>query len=51
MNTCPNLESDLDLRIRDHCYNTKGNGLYAVPFPRVENIRINYKYRIYYCLK
>ena len=41
-NICPNLQSDLDLRIRDRCYSTRGNGVYAVPFPRVENIRINY---------
>ena len=45
INICPNLQSDLDLRIRDHCYGTRGNGVYAVPFPRVENIRINYKYQ------
>ena len=44
MNIYPNLQCDLDLRIRDHCYGTRGNGVYAVPFPRVENIRINYKY-------
>ena len=44
MNICPNLQCDLDLRIRDHCYGTRSNGVYAVPFPRVENIRINYKY-------
>ena len=45
MNICPNLQSDLNLRIRDHFYDTRGNGVYAVPFPRVENIRINYKYQ------
>ena len=35
MNLCPNLQSDLDLRIRDHCYGTRGNGVYAVyHFPK-----------------
>ena len=35
MNICPNLQSDLDLKIRDHCYGTRGNGLYVMPFPRL----------------
>ena len=44
MNISPSLQSDLNLQIREHPHNTLGNGLYAVPFPRVENIRISYKY-------
>ena len=45
LNICPSLQSTLDLRIRDHCYHTRGNDLYVVPFPRVENLRVNYKYQ------
>ena len=44
MNISPSLQNNLNLQIREHPRNTRGNGLYAVPFPRVENIRINYKY-------
>ena len=43
MNIFPSLQSDL-IQIREYPHNARGNGLYAVPFPRVENIRINYKY-------
>ena len=45
LNICPSLQSTLDLQIRDHCYGTRGNGLYVVPFPRVESVRVNYKYQ------
>ena len=45
MNISPSLQSDLNLQTREHPHNTRGNGFYAVPFPRVENIRINYKYQ------
>ena len=45
MNISPSLQSDLNLQIREHPHKTRGNGLYAVPFPRVENIRISYKYQ------
>ena len=46
MNISPSLQSDLNLQIiREHPHNTIGNGLCAVPFPRIENIRLNYKYQ------
>ena len=45
MNVCLSLQSDLDLQIREHSYSTRGSGTYVVPFPRVECIKINYKYQ------
>ena len=46
MNIPLNLQSDLDFRKRPlNCYSTRGNGVYAVPFPRIENIRIDLKYQ------
>ena len=45
MNVCPSLQSDLDLQIIEHSYSTRGSGTYVVPFPRVECIKINYKYQ------
>ena len=45
MNVCPSLQSDLDLQIRERSYSTRRSGTYVVPFPRVECIKINYKYQ------
>ena len=45
VNILPSLESTLDLRVRDHPYDTRGGELYCVPIPRVENERVNYKYQ------
>ena len=45
VNISPILQSTLDLRVRDHPYDTRGGELYRVPFPRVENVRVNYQYQ------
>ena len=47
MNVSPSLQSDLDLQIREHSYSTiKGKWhIRGIPFPRVECIKINYKYQ------
>ena len=45
VNISPSLQSTLDLRVRDLPYDTRGGELYCVPFPRVENVRVNYKYQ------
>ena len=45
VNISPSLQSTRDMRVRDHPYDTRGGELYYVPFPRVENVRVNYKYQ------
>ena len=40
VNISPSLQSTLDLRMRDHPYDTRGGELYCEPFPREENVRV-----------
>ena len=40
----PVLFNDLNFRTNNHLYNTRNIDNLVLPFPRVENIRINYKY-------
>ena len=40
----PVLLNDLELTINNHVYNTRNRNNFVQPFPRVENIRMNFKY-------
>lgn len=40
----PELFNDLNFRTNNHLYNTRNIDNLLLPFPRVENIRINYNY-------
>ena len=44
-NSVPTLKNALDLHFPDHDYSTRGSNTLVVPFPRVESIRINFKYQ------
>ena len=45
MNECPTLISDLNLKFRDHSHSTRYRNNMVVPFPRVNVVKINYKYQ------
>jgi len=45
LNECPTLQANLDLTQPEHQYNTRSRSNFKLPFPRVENIRVNYKYQ------
>ena len=44
-NSVPTLKNALDLHFPDHGYSTRGSNTLVVPFPRVESIKINFKYQ------
>ena len=44
LDSCPTLLTDLDLRINNHDHNTRNRNNFVPPFPRVDNIRLNFKY-------
>lgn len=41
---CPTLSNNLDLRQFNHDHDTRNRSNLIPPYPRVENIRLNYKY-------
>ena len=45
MNECPTLQSDLNLKHPDHSHSTRYRSNLVVPFPRVNTVKINYKYQ------
>ena len=47
----PTLLNDLYLRTNDHVFGTRNRGNLLLPFPRVENIRLNYKYMFSLCME
>ena len=44
-NSVPTQKNALDLHFPDHGYSTRGSITLVVPFPRVESIGINFKYK------
>ena len=44
-NLCPTLQSNLDLIYPNHNHDTRGRENLVLPFPRVETLRINFKYQ------
>ena len=42
---CPTLRSNLDLRYPEHTYDTRSRNNLVLPFPRVDSLRISYKYQ------
>ena len=45
LNECPTLQSNLDLSYPSHHYGTRNRNNLILPFPRVESLRINFKYQ------
>ena len=45
MNICPTLQSNLALRYPQHGYGTRNRNDPIIPFPRVNCVKINYKYQ------
>ena len=41
----PSLSEGLNLTLPSHNYNTRDRGNFRLPYPRVESIRMNYKYQ------
>ena len=48
LNMCPTLQFNLDLSYPAHAYSTRCSNDLVLPFPRVEAIRLNFKYQ---CVK
>ena len=45
-NSVPTLQNNLDLKTPNHPHLTRSRNKFILPFPRVENIRINYQYQM-----
>ena len=45
MNLYPTLQASLDLNITSHSYDTRHSDDFVLPFPRVNALRINFKYQ------
>ena len=45
MDLCPTLLSSLDINTASHMYSTRHRDDLILPFPRVETLRINFKYQ------
>ena len=45
LNLCPTLQVDLDIKYPEHNYQTRNADRLIPPFPRVEAIRMGYKYQ------
>ena len=45
-NKCPTLQTNMELRQPEHGHDTRSRNKYILPFPRVINIKSNYKYQL-----
>ena len=45
LNECPTLMDCLELTCPDHTHSTRNREKFILPFPRVENLRTNFKYQ------
>ena len=45
LNSCPSLQNNITLREPEHNHFTRNRNNLVTPFPRVDNVKINYKYQ------
>ena len=45
LNECPTLMDCLALSYPDHQHSTRNRDKFVLPFPRIENLRSNFKYQ------
>ena len=45
LNQCPTAQANLNLNYTDHGYNTPVRDNLRLPFPRVDEVKINYNYQ------